>query len=159
MRRNPCSSSLNSTTCALSPSGKAKPGGATDSSGKWPQWLRPATATPNAPAAIIPARAPRRRLVNAINPPDRPRTGICAPHRDSCRRRADKYAGWRHTVVVAINSISRLDVSAADSSRPSCCDDEQQYVARAPVYRRPSSVHNFLRDTQHSFIVEVAGPV
>jgi hypothetical protein len=45
---------------------------------KLPQWLRPATVTPNAPAAIIPGRAPRRRLVNAINPPDRPWTGICA---------------------------------------------------------------------------------
>jgi hypothetical protein len=32
-----------------------------------------------APTAIIPARAPRRRLVNAINPPDRPRISICAP--------------------------------------------------------------------------------
>jgi hypothetical protein len=79
--------------------------------------------------------------------------------RDSRPRRADKYAGWRHTVVVAINSISRPDVSAAGSSRPSCCDDEQQYVAHAPAYRRRSSVDYFRRETQHSFIVEIAGLV
>jgi hypothetical protein len=52
--------------------------------------MRPATATPNAPAAIIPARAPRRRLVNAINSPDRPRTGICASQVDTRHNSCDK---------------------------------------------------------------------
>ena len=32
-----------------------------------------------APAAFIPERAQRWRFVNAINPPDRLRIGICAP--------------------------------------------------------------------------------
>src|SRR5262249_38775136 len=56
--------------------------------------LRPATATPNAPAALIPARAPRRRLVNAINPPDRPDPYLrpTAGRREEC---------WNHFALPA----------------------------------------------------------
>jgi len=76
----------------------------------------------NAPAAIFPARAPRRRLVNAINPPDRPRTGICVPQDRSriglTEQSPDWY--WRRTSFQKDNGVASLGGPAHRQNRVLC---------------------------------------